>query len=769
MYFDALSITARRPTSRPQPASRAGGDAGRTSAEYAGTRVSPIRHNGVVVPGALILVAVLALPALATEPPPTPEAPAEQVIHDTAGLLDAGTIRTVTLVGDRIAEVTGMPLAVYAQHADDPGPDATRQRAEALLADAPGNGVVVLVEQDASGSRAEIAYAVSPDFEALVPADTLDRILTDSVRPVLGASDPNAATIVAVARLLMEVSGELPGGPVRTQAPPSTHRRPDRRSPIRSSTARSTTSPACSSPRRSPPSRRPSIESKSGRRPRSWSTRRSSTPPTPAATERHARALIDQWGVGRRGFDDGLAIFFDFEPGRSSGQFQLYAGPGFAATFLTNSERQQIFENDMLPHLREDDWDGALLAAHGRDRRGRDARKRRAARARRQLNAAVGLIGAPLILAGLVGWGFFHWRRYGKDPVYLDSPSIYVPAPPPGLTAASGAMVMDGKTSRRALTTAMLDLASRGLIGVPRGRAGCSSSAARSASRSGRGPATRSSRLSGRATAGGRWDPAERVAFHGLGLERRFAASSSRTSYLKFGSSSCRLRSGARAIRRRAGLVRGGAEQGRHRWVGRGVLAIVVGRGAGVVGLPDPDERARPRRRGADHRGCILLLLSRSMPAVTMPGAMIRAQLAAYRRTLKKTMEQSRSMDQVVADAGLEWLDTPDQASCGAPHSDCRTRSRRSSSGVSTTSRTGAPPRPERTYRRGTAVRAAGVSPTRGGGGGVFSSSGVPNLGGMMAALGTIGNSPASSGSGGGGGFSGGGSGGGGGGAGGGF
>ena len=83
-------------------------------------------------------------------------------------------------------------------------------------------------------------------------------------------------------------------------------------------------------------------------------------------TERHARALIDQWGVGRKGIDDGLAIFFDFEPGRSSGQVQLYAGPGFAATFLTNHERQQIFENDMLPYLSGDDWDGAILAAMDR-------------------------------------------------------------------------------------------------------------------------------------------------------------------------------------------------------------------------------------------------------------------------------------------------------------------------------------------------------------------------------------------------------------------
>ena len=82
----------------------------------------------------------------------------------------------------------------------------------------------------------------------------------------------------------------------------------------------------------------------------------------------------------------------------------------------------------------------------------------------RQINAVIGLVGAPIVFLGLAGWAFFHWRRFGKDPVYLDDPSVLMPAPPPDLTAASGAMVMDGGTSRRALTTAMLDLASRGLI-----------------------------------------------------------------------------------------------------------------------------------------------------------------------------------------------------------------------------------------------------------------------------------------------------------------
>jgi hypothetical protein len=64
----------------------------------------------------------------------------------------------------------------------------------------------------------------------------------------------------------------------------------------------------------------------------------------------------------------------------------------------------------------------------------------------------------------------------------------------------------------------------------------------------------------------------------------------------------------------------------------------------------------------------------------------------------------------------------------------------------------------------GSSLLGAGAT---GSGGSLFSNSGIPDVGGMMSSLGTIGNSPASSGSGGG--FSGGGSGGGGGGAGGGF
>ena len=75
-------------------------------------------------------------------------------------------------------------------------------------------------------------------------------------------------------------------------------------------------------------------------------------------------ALMDQWGVGRAGVNDGLVILFDLNQNDPChGQIQLYAGPGYRETWLSNEDRQRVFENDMLPHLHECDMDGALLAA----------------------------------------------------------------------------------------------------------------------------------------------------------------------------------------------------------------------------------------------------------------------------------------------------------------------------------------------------------------------------------------------------------------------
>ncbi len=169
-----------------------------------------------------------------------------------------------------------------------------------------------------------------------------------------------------------------------------------------------------------------------------------------------------------------MVIFFDMQPNLEHGQVQLYAAPGFESAYLTNQQRQAIFENDMLPHLRSGDFDGALAAALTKVDASATVEHASELQTARQVNAVLGLVGAPIVFMGLAGWAFFSWRRYGKDPVYLDDPSVLMPAPPPDLTAASGAMVMDGKTSRRALTTAMLDLASRGQIAFRQEPGGCS-------------------------------------------------------------------------------------------------------------------------------------------------------------------------------------------------------------------------------------------------------------------------------------------------------
>ena len=217
------------------------------------------------------------------------------------------------------------------------------------------------------------------------------------------------------------------------------------------------------------------------------------------------------------------------------------------------------------------------------------------------------------ILFGLVGWALFHWRRFGKDPVYLDDPSILMPAPPPDLTAASGAMVMDGGTSRRALTTAMLDLASRGLISFREdggGILGTSTKVGVDVDPP-RGDQVEEARraLNTRRPIG----PAEEVALHKL---RDLGGTADRRLHLGPRTCPSSARPSPSSTRRSRstwsrGLVRRGAEQGRSsRWIGRGMLAIIGGVVALILGFNVPISGLTPdRRRGGpgghrrpDHR-----------------------------------------------------------------------------------------------------------------------------------------------------------------------
>ena len=211
------------------------------------------------------------------------------------------------------------------------------------------------------------------------------------------------------------------------------------------------------------------------------------------------------------------------------------------------------------------------------------------------------------------------------------------------------------------------------------------------------------------------------------------------------------------------------------RWGVRGGIALFLGGAAFVGGMVLPSNGLILLAIGLGIGGVVLLVLSRWMQAVTLPGAMIRAMLAAYRRTLEKTMAQARSMDQVVAEAGLAVArDARPGRRLGRRRSGSTSRSSTSSSAASTTSRTGARPRVRPTCRSGTEPAADRTAAAPVGSGvaaaGCSRSGGVPNLGGDDGRpRRRSGTRPSSSGGGGGGGFGGGGSGGGGGGSGGGF
>ena len=204
-------------------------------------------------------------------------------------------------------------------------------------------------------------------------------------------------------------------------------------------------------------------------------------------------------------------------------------------------------------------------------------------------------------------------------------------------------------------------------------------------------------------------------------------------------------------------------------WTGAGIA--VVGGSVLVLGILLP-------MSGAVMFGAALLLggvgtlgFGQAMSRRTTQGAYVDAMLKAYRRTLQKTMDQARSMGEVVEQPEIARLaDTPDKAVVWGMalglHDEVAALLAR---GLEEQRRaTGSPAgayyplwlgsTPGSSWSGAAAAdMAGGVSH---GSGSIFSGSAMPDIGGMFAALGSVGSTPpsSSSSSSGGGGFSGGGS-----------
>ena len=495
---------------------------------------------------------------------------------------------------------------------------------------------------------------------------------------------------------------------------------------------------------------------------------------TTEEADQDALALMNQWGVGRKGFDDGLVILFDMYPGLKHGQVILYAGAGFRASILDNGEKQRIFDEDMLPLLRQGDYDGALLVALRQVDAAATPEHAATLERARQIDAVAGLLVAPLLALGLIGWAGWSWLRYGRDPVYLDDPSIHMAGPPESLTAAGAAFILASGPTRRALTAALLDVASRGGLAFREehsGLLGRTRKVGIDLHPPAPDPQTRARQLRNDARPLG---TAEQIALARLGsLDDEGAGYIDPTALLGFASAVPAFNAALEDEVVARGWFREKPSAVRRRWVVRAFVIGILGGIAAVGGVALPSNGLLFIGIGLIVGAIGVGIVGYSMPAVSLPGAMIRAMLAAYRRTLKKTMDGARSMDQVVAEAGLPWLETPDQVVVWGTalglHDEIEAVLDRSLEDQEAGRVAAGSVWLPAWYAAGAGGGSGGgdFAGASSGGGGLFSSSAVPNLGGMMAALGSIGNAPASSGSGGG--FGGGGGGGGGGGSGGGF
>ena len=481
----------------------------------------------------------------------------------------------------------------------------------------------------------------------------------------------------------------------------------------------------------------------------------------PGATEERnlaaARELIDQWGIGRKGFDDGLVILLGLEENLRHGKVSLATGSGFDGAYLNANQLKSIIDGDFTPSAQAGNLDAALLNTLAAIDKGVVPGGYERLQRSRQINAVLGLAIAPIALFGTVAIAYLTWRRRGRDPYYSDSPSVLMAGPPADLTPPLATVVRDGRGGQRSLTTALMELASQRWIAfrdvdvpVVRGEGGPSIEVLSPSPATARPLATPEQYL---------LDALRGMAGPLGELDREALA---------------RLHESVGDFRQllEADAVRLGWYPERP-WsaIGRWLVvasAEVVAGGAGVAaGILLPAGGALSLGVALCLGGLVTGAFAFAMPQRTPQGAMVDGMLKAYRRTLKLTLDQARSMEQVVADDTVRILaGTPDEAvvwgiALGLHKEVTRVLERSLQDRAA-----GGPHAASAWYPLWLGTSSPVASLASGGtvaqaSGGLFSASPIPDIGGMFNALGSIGSPPAASG--GGGGFGGGSSGGGGG------
>jgi uncharacterized membrane protein YgcG len=488
----------------------------------------------------------------------------------------------------------------------------------------------------------------------------------------------------------------------------------------------------------------------------------------------NAKALINEWGIGRAGFDDGMVLMIGLDPDPGQSRVSMYGGTGFLGAYANEGAMSEIIQRDFVPPAATGDLDAATLAAIQALDEHMTAANRDRLEILRIVNAVLGIIVAPITLAAILLLAWRHWRRHGDDPELSDSPSVLMAGPPAGMTPALATVVRGGTADQHSVNTVLVELGATGRLAFE------NLDKVRSARRD-KDPDPVTDPAIVVTDAGGddddRLGGPQRRAWEAI---RSLAGGSGRLTRGRLWKVNERLgpikqELEEEAVRLGWLTTRPTPQIMRMSWIAVGIG--IVGLAVGGIGFAVP-------MSGAVLLGGALVLgaagtfgFARAMSQRTYQGAYVDAMLTAYRRTLSKTMEQARSMGEVVREPEVAVLaDTPDKAvvwglALGLHDEVSQVLAR----GLEEQVRTAGSP--AGAYypvwlgsTHSSAWSAAGAGAGRGPGsisaasGSIFSGSAMPDVGGMFSALGSVGATPPStSSSSGGGGFSGGGGGGGGG------
>lgn len=454
-----------------------------------------------------------------------------------------------------------------------------------------------------------------------------------------------------------------------------------------------------------------------------------------------AEALLSEWGVGRQGYDDGFVILVSFDETRVHGVISTYAGSGFRVAYLSVEEQERLINEVMGPPFHRGAVDIGLLAALGVVEASVTPEATASLDTYRQLNAVVGIPGAILALLLTSGTAFVAWRRHGDDPDLIDSPSVLMAGPPAGMTPPLATVVREGHAGSNALRTVLVELAGNGLIRF---------------------------RNLDRIKEVKRTDDPDPMTDPALDLLEPPIDRSQPSGPLGEAYRELVIRGGSKGSLRRESLwgVNEALDPVKHqleqeavrlgwltrlptpeitRWLVIGIGEAVLGGGAVFLGFTIPMSGMTLVGVALIVGGLVTAALGSQMSKRTPNGAYVDAMLTAYRRTLEKTLEQARSMAEVVQEPTVRVLaDTPDKAvvwgvALGLHRevgevlarelADPRARAASQASGAY--------------YPMWLGSASDGEAGS--GSGSLVSGSGIPDIGGMIGTLGSVGSAPSSS------------------------